>query len=498
MTSAPTTSHRRDRALILTVMCAGMFLVLLDVTIVNVALPAIGRGLGAQIAQLQWVVDGYVVAIAGLLLAAGTIGDRVGHRRMLLTGFALFGLAALGCALAPDVAVLIGARIAQGVGGALLLPSTMAVIVEVFPGRAEQARALGTWAAVSSLALPAGPLLGGVLVTRWGWRPVFWIAVPLTIAATVAARIVVPADVARRGGRLDLPGLTGFVLGLGSLVFAIISAGHRAGPGIVATAAVVAVAALAAAFASARRGTDPFLPVDLLRRKQLLAPNVVALTMNLIFNGILFVGMLYLQDTLGRSPAAAGAAIIPLALPLVILAPVSGRLTARYGPRPAIAGGCVLAACGSIPLTTLGHTGGIGRLLAAFTVLGCGSGLITTAVVAATVRATPADRSGLATGVSNTARQVGTACGVAIFGAVAGSPAAAGFVDGIHLLGAASAAAWVVALLITLFAIGHGRACRAETTRGHRLSNGRARRRKASGDDQPDRGDTGRAARRPA
>ncbi|MDR7172335.1 DHA2 family methylenomycin A resistance protein-like MFS transporter [Nocardia kruczakiae] len=452
MTSIP---QVRNPAVILTVMCAGMFLVLLDVTIVNVALPAIGRGLHTDVASLQWVVDGYVIAIAGLLLAAGTVGDRIGHRRMLLAGFAVFGLASLACALAPAIGVLIAARVVQGVGGALLLPSTMAVIVDVFPDRARQAKALGTWAAVSSLALPAGPLLGGILVDRFGWRPVFWIAVPLTVAATVAARAVVPAAPARRGGRIDVPGLAGFVLGLSALVFAIISAGHHAGTAVVGTAAVVAVGALAGAYGAARRSTHPFLPVDLLRHKEFLAPNVVALMMNLIFNGILFIGMLYLQDTLGRSPVAAGVSVLPLALPLVLLAPVSGRLTARYGPRPAIAIGCALAACGSAMLLTL-DGGGSGGLLLSFTVLGCGSGLITTSVVAATVRATPADRSGLATGVSNTARQVGTACGVAIFGAVAGSPTGPGFVGAIHALAIGSALAWVLALLITVFAIEAG------------------------------------------
>ncbi|AHH20026.1 major facilitator superfamily transporter [Nocardia nova SH22a] len=454
MIVAPTILSRRG--LVLTVMCAGMFLVLLDVTIVNVALPAIGHGVRAGVAQLQWVVDGYVVAIAGLLLAAGTIGDRIGHRRMLLAGFVVFGAASLACAVAPGIGVLIGARIVQGVGGALLLPSTMAVIVEVFPGRAEQAKALGTWAAVSSLALPAGPLLGGVLVTHVGWRPVFWIAVPLTIVAAVAARIVVPVDAARRGGRVDLPGLAGFVVGLSALIFAIIAAGHHGGPVRTLTAGAVAISALAVSLARARHTADPFLPLDLLRRKEFLAPNVVAVTMNLIFNGILFVSMLYLQDTLGRSAAAAGLAVVPLALPLVILAPVSGRLTARYGPRPAIVTGCVLAACGSAGLTVLADGGGIGRLLGAFTLLGCGAGLITASVVAATVRATPPERSGLATGVSNTARQIGTACGVAIFGAVAGAPPEPGFLAGIHLLGAASAIAWVVAAAITLSAIDRG------------------------------------------
>ncbi len=441
------------RGRVLGVMCAGMFLVLLDVTIVNVALPSIGHGLRSGVAMLQWVVDGYVVAIAGLLLAGGTVGDRIGHRRVLLIGFAVFGVASLLCATAPGVEVLIGARVVQGIGGALLLPSTMAVIVEVYPGRGEQAKALGTWAAVSSLALPAGPLLGGLLVDAFGWRPVFWINVPLIVLAIAATLRVVPDRPGAGGRRLDLPGLLGFVAGLGGLVFTVIAAGHRSGAATVLVPAVVTVIALAVALSGAAHSRDPILPLDLLRRKDFLSPNLVALTMNLIFNGVLFVAMLYLQDVRHWSPLTAGVAVLPMAVPLIALAPVSGRITARRGPRTAIALGCAVAAAGSLLLTGLRADGGIGWLLAAILLIGCGGGLITASAVAAVVRATPADRSGLATGTSNTARQIGTACGVAIFGAVAGSPAGDGFVDGIHLLAVLAAVAWVGALALTGFGI---------------------------------------------
>jgi len=446
-------AHRIHPGRVLGVMCAGMFLVLLDVTIVNVALPSIGHGLRSDVAMLQWVVDGYVVAIAGLLLAGGTIGDRIGHRRVLIAGFAIFGVASLICATAPDVGVLIGARVVQGVGGALLLPSTMAVIVEVFPDRAGQARALGTWAAISSLALPAGPLLGGALVGWLGWRPVFWVNVPLA-ALTIAATLwTAPARPGNRGRELDVPGLAGFVLGLGGLVFTIISIGHDAGPAVIAASAVVTLAALATAMISAARSRHPVLPLDLLRRKDFLSPNVVALTMNLIFNGLLFVTTLYLQDVLGYSPLASGLSVLPLAIPLVVLAPVAGRITAARGPRTSVTLGCAIAILGSLALTQLHAGSGIGWLLAGFGLLGCGSGLITASVVAAVVRATPADRAGLATGTSNTARQIGTAGGVAIFGAVAGSPTGTHFVASLHWLALATAVAWAGALILTRYGL---------------------------------------------
>jgi DHA2 family methylenomycin A resistance protein-like MFS transporter len=444
-------THTDNPGRVLAVMCAGMFLVLLDVTIVNVALPDIATGLGAGVAALQWVVDGYAVAIASLLLAGGTVGDRLGHRRVLLAGFAVFGLASLVCASAPVAGVLIAGRVVQGVGGALLLPSTMAVIADVYPARAEQSRALGTWAAVSSLALPAGPLLGGALVQSASWRLVFWINVPLVAAAIVATLRVVPARPGRPRGSFDLAGLVGLAAGLGALVFTVIELGRGASPALVVGAAAVTVAAFGAGLWCERRAADPVLPLDLLRRALFISPNAVALTMNLVFNGLLFVGTLYLQDVRGRSPLVSGLLVLPLALPLVALAPVSGRLTAARGPRTAVAVGCAIAVAGPLFLLGLRPDGGLGWLVAGYTVLGCGAGLVTASVVTAVVQATPPERSGLATGTSNTARQVGTASGVAIFGAVAGSPDAAGrFVSGIHALALVATTLWAGALVLAL------------------------------------------------
>ena len=463
--TAPTVDPPTRRGGVLAVMCAGMFLVLLDVTIVNVALPDIARDLHSPVATLQWVVDGYVVALAGLLLAGGTIGDRFGHRRVLVAGFALFGTASLACALAPTPGVLIAARVVQGIGGALLLPGTMAVIVDVYPRRDEQARALGTWAAISSLALPAGPLLGGVLVGALGWRPVFWLTVPLTAAVILASLRTVPDRRGTRDESFDVPGLLGFVVALGGLVFTVISVGRGAGTSA-AVSATATLVTLAVALVAAARGRNPVIPLDLLRHRQFLSPNVVALTMNLTVNGLLFAGMLYIQQARHYSPTTAGIAVLPMAIPLVVLAPVSGRITAARGPRTAIGLGCLGCAAGCLALAMLRADGGIGPLLVAFLLVGCGGGLITTAVVAAVVRATPSDRSGLATGVSNTARQIGTACGVAVFGAVAGSPTDNGFLDGLHLVAAVAVAAWAGALVLTRFGIADNAEPPTRTHRG--------------------------------
>jgi DHA2 family methylenomycin A resistance protein-like MFS transporter len=327
----------------------------------------------------------------------------------------------------------------------------MAVIADVYAEPAAQARALGTWAAVSSLALPAGPLLGGLLVATVGWRPVFWINVPLVVLTVTATLAVVPDRQGRHGGRFDRAGLAALVVTLTGFVYTVIEAGHGAAPAVVGVAAGVTVCAAAAAVRAERRAERPILPLDLLRRPAFLSPNLVALTMNLVFNGLLFVTMLYLQDVRGLSALRAGSLVLPLAVPLVLLAPVSGAITARRGPRTAIALGCAVAAPGAALLCGLRPDGGVGWLLAGFTLLGCGAGLVTASVVAAAVRATPVGRSGLAMGVSNTARQVGTATGVALFGAVAGSPDHPGhFVSAVRALAAGAAVLWLLAGVVAL------------------------------------------------
>jgi MFS transporter, DHA2 family, methylenomycin A resistance protein len=467
-----TTLTRSDRAnptAVLMVMCSGMFLVLLDVTIVNVALPTIGSDMHADVPSLQWVVDGYAVAIASLLLAAGTIGDRTGHRQILLVGFTLFGLASVICASAPVPGVLVLGRVLQGIGGALLLPGTMAVVADVFPEQGAQAKALGTWAAVSSLALPAGPLLGGLLIAAGGWRLVFWINVPVVLATVVATVLVVPARPGNRTGRFDLAGLVALAVFLAGLVFTVIEAGRGGGAGVLAGSAAVTVLAGIAAVRIEQRTPAPNLPLDLLRRRAFLSPNVVAFVMNLVVNGTLFIGTLYLQDVRHHSAFVAGLFVLPMAVPLVLLAPVSGRLTAASGPRRAILLGTTCAVVGSGLLLGVRTTGGMGWLLTGFALLGCGAGLVTASVVAAVVRATPAKRRGLATGMSNTARQTGTATGVALFGALAGSPSSARhFVSGMHAAAVLGAVLWLVALALAALGVeGRGQgAARAHSPTG--------------------------------
>lgn len=432
----------------LVVMCAGMFLVLLDVTVVNVAVPSITTGLRTTTAGVQWVVDGYTVALASLLLAGGALGDRLGHRQVVAVGLVIFGAASAGCALAPSAGVLVATRAAQGVGAAMLLPGSIAAIADAYPEKAAQARALGIWAGVSSLALPAGPLLGGLLVQALGWRAVFWINPPVTAICLIGVLVWIRTPGGHRRQRLDPAGLALGTIGLAAVVYAVIAAGTDAVAAI--AAGTVGVLAITALVLVERRVAAPLLPPGLFRRPVFAAANGSALVMNLTSNGLLFGLTRYLQSVLGHSALDAGMMLLPLFVPLAALSPLAGRLTARHGPRPVLLAGAVLAAAGQLCLLLVSTTSTYPRLIPALIGVGLGVGLFTAPVVATAIRSVPAARSGLASGINNTARQAGTALGVAIYGAIAGSPTHPGhFINALRDLGIVATILWIAAAALT-------------------------------------------------
>jgi MFS transporter, DHA2 family, methylenomycin A resistance protein len=440
-----------SRRLALIVMCAGYFLLLLDVTIVNVALPSIASGLGAGVSGLQWVVDGYAISLASLMLAGGTVGDLHGHKRIVMVGLATFGVGSLACGAARTTGVLVGARILQGVGAACLLPGSLAIITHAFPKPQEQAKAIGIWAGVGSVALPAGPLLGGALIEAVGWRGVFLINLPIVILAlTVAARVIHESTDAR--GRRPDP--AGTMLGAGVLAvltFAFVETG-RVGPDTpVVIAIVVAIAGVAAFLAVERARAEPMLPLELFRRPSFTVANAVAGAMNLGTLGMLFVLTLYLQTVQHRSALTAGVAVLPLFLPLSIIAPFAGRVTARLGPKLPMAAGLLTAAVGVGLLTRVDPDSTYRALLPGLLLWGVGMGILTPAVVAAAMSAVPAPRAGLASATNNTARQAGGALGIAAFGALAGSASHRGaFVAGLHTDALITVGLWLTASLATL------------------------------------------------
>jgi DHA2 family methylenomycin A resistance protein-like MFS transporter len=428
-----------------------MFLVLLDVTIVNVALPSLRSDLGAGVSSLQWIVDGYAIALASLMLPCGDFGDRHGHKRVVLGGLALFGAGSLGAGVAPGPAMLVAARVVQGVGAALLLPGTLAVVSRAYEQPAQRARAFGIWAAISSLALPAGVIVGGALVEGPGWRWAFLINLPLIAIALPVAALVV-RETREPSGRE--PDMAGTVLGaalLGTLTYALIARSALAG--------AATVGLLAAFVAVEMRRPDPMLPVALFRRPAFASATAVAATMNLGSNGTLFVLTLFLQDVQGRSPVGAGLVCLPAFAMLALVASPAGRAVGRVGPRVPMAAGLVCSAAGLALLVA-------GPILPAFVLWGAGLGLLTPAVVAASMAAVGPERAGLASAVNNTARQAGGAIGVAACGAVAGSPTAAGFVGRFHGVALGAAGLYVLAAAVALVALPARRSVRGAVSAG--------------------------------
>jgi DHA2 family methylenomycin A resistance protein-like MFS transporter len=423
----------RQRTLTLVVMCVGMFLVLLDVTIVNVALPSLRADLGAGVASLQWIVDGYAIAIAALMLPCGDLGDRHGHKRVVLGGLAAFGAGSLLAGLAPGPSVLVAARVVQGCGAALLLPGTLAVVSRAYTVPAERARAFGIWAAISSLALPAGVILGGLLVEGPGWRWAFLVNLPVIAVALPVAAIVLRDTREPSGRALDAPGTVLGAALLGTATYALIERSWPAG--------AIAVALLAAFLWVERRSDDPMLPVALFRRPAFAIATAVAATMNLGSNGTLFVLTLFLQDVQGRSPVGAGLVCLPAFATLALVASPAGRAVGRRGPRGPMCAG-LLCSAGGLALLVAGPS------VPAFVLWGAGLGLITPAVVAASMGAVQRERAGLASAVNNTARQVGNVVGIAVAGTIAGDPRGAGFVGGFHGVALGACGLYVVAAAV--------------------------------------------------
>jgi DHA2 family methylenomycin A resistance protein-like MFS transporter len=425
----------RQRTLTLVVMCVGMFLVLLDVTIVNVALPSLRADLGAGVASLQWIVDGYAIAIAALMLPCGDFGDRHGHKRVVLGGLAAFGAGSLFAGLAPGPGVLVAARVVQGCGAALLLPGTLAVVSRAYERPAERARAFGIWAAISALALPAGVILGGLLVEGPGWRWAFLVNLPVIAVALPLAAVVVRETREPSGRALDAPGTVLGAALLGTATYALI---ERSWP-----AAAIAVALLAGFLWVERRSADPMLPIALFRRPAFAIATAAAATMNLGSNGTLFVLTLFLQDVQGRSPVGAGLVCLPAFATLALVASPAGRAVGRLGPRGPMCAGLLCSAAGLALLVA-------GPSIWAFVLWGAGLGFITPAVVAASMGAVQRDRAGLASALNNTARQVGNAIGIAAAGTIAGAPGSAGFVGRFHALALGAAALYVVVAAVAM------------------------------------------------
>jgi EmrB/QacA subfamily drug resistance transporter len=413
---------RERRVGVLLICSLSLLLVGLDITAVNVALPDIGRQLHADLAGLQWTVSAYTVVMAGLLLLAGSTADRLGRKRTLLVGMSVFSVASLLCSLAPTVEWLIAFRVLQAIGASMLNPVAMSIITNTFTDPRERAQAVGVWGAVFGVSMALGPIVGGALVSSAGWEWIFVINVPLGLAAIALVLRFVPESKAPRPRRFDPLGQLMVIALLGSVTFGIIEAPGAGwtSPAIVA-AFTVSLISLVGLLVHEPRREQPLLDVRFFRSIPFSASIALSVAAFASFGGFLFLNTLYLQDVRGLSPVEAGITVVPLAMMIVLVSPLSGRIVGRRGPRLplAIAGVCFAASCAM--LTGIEPTTPWGWLLVAYTVFGLGFGFVNAPITNAAVSGMPVEQAGVAAAIATTSRQFGQAFGVAVVGAIVAS-----------------------------------------------------------------------------
>jgi EmrB/QacA subfamily drug resistance transporter len=408
---------------VLATCCLSLLVVSMDATIVNVALPDIRRDLDASLSGLQWVIDAYTIVLASFLMLGGSTADRHGRRRVFQAGTALFALGSLLCSMAPGIGGLVAARVVQAAGGSMMNPVAMSIIVNAFADPAARARAIGIWGAVAGASMALGPLAGGVLTQVLGWHAIFWINVPICALALGLTARYVPESRAPHPRRADPMGQVLLLIGLAALVFAVIESGR--GAAVAGTAGLLAVLALAGLIAHERGRREPLLDLRFFHSLPFSAATVIALCMFAALGGFLFLSSLYLQEVRGLSAFRAGLCILPAALAVMIVSPLSGRLVGAYGARPSLLVSGSTLALSALLLTQLQAQTPLPILLAVYALFGIGFGMVNAPVTFAAVSGMPRAQAGVASAVASTSRQIGVSVGVALAGALAGGPAGA-------------------------------------------------------------------------
>ena len=397
----------------------GLFMIMLDNTVVNVAVPSIQRDLGVGLSELQWIVTGYALSFAALMLTGGKLADMLGRRRIFVIGIVIFTIASLFCGLAESGESLIAWRIVQGVGAALMNPATLAIISATFPPR-QRGMAIGIWAGVSALALAIGPLVGGLLTEHLSWSWVFFVNVPVGVLGVAASYLLIDEsrDMSEEQ-RLDLAGLVTSGLGLFALTYGLIEANTYGWSSARIVGSFVAAAVLLGSFVILElRQRVPMLDLTLFRNGTFAGANVVILMVGLAMFGVFFFVSLYMQNILGFSAVQTGAAFLPMTVLIILVAPIAGKLSDRIGSRWLMTGGMTLLGIQLLYYSTLGTTANFWDLLPALLIGGVGMSLTMTPSAAAIIGSVPTDKAGVGSAVMNSMRQVGGSIGVALIGAI--------------------------------------------------------------------------------
>ncbi len=419
-----------------------LFMIMLDNTVVNVALPSIQRDLGIGLSQLEWTVNAYALTFAVLMLSGGKLADFFGRKRIFLLGLVVFTLSSLLCGLATSGEMLIGARTAQGVGAALMLPATLSIISATFPPQ-QRGTAIGIWAGVSAMALAIGPLIGGLITEHIDWSWIFFVNVPIGVLGVVVSWFVIrESRDTSADQRLDIPGLLASGTGLFALTFALIEANSYGwtDPVIIGLFALCAVALVTFVFLE-RHQRSPLLDLSLFRSSTFAGANVVALLITLAMFGVFFFMSIYMQNILGYSATKTGAAFLPMTILIILVAPIAGRSSDRIGSRALMTAGMLCLAASLAIFSRLGLDSTFWDILPGLIVGGFGMGLVMTPMTAAALGSVPVEKSGVGSGVLNTFRQVGGALGIAVMGAIvasyvdlgSGRPNPADFIDGFQV-----------------------------------------------------------------
>jgi EmrB/QacA subfamily drug resistance transporter len=436
-----------------------LFITQIDNTIVNVALPSIGRQFDASLSGLQWTIDAYTLVLASLLMLSGSTADRLGRRRLFRIGLVVFTLGSLACSLAPSLAWLVAFRMLQAVGGSMLTPVAMSIIRTTFENPRERAQAIGLWGAVTGVALALGPVLGGLLVQGVGWRSIFWVNIPVGVAAVVLVSAFVPESRAPAGRRTDPIGQVLVVAVLASLTYAIIEGPSRGwGSAEIGGLFGVALVGLVVLVGYELRRRQPLVEMRFFKSAPFSGATVIAVVSFIAFAGFLFLNTLYLQDVRGLSALHAGLDTLPMAGTIAIMSSISGRVVGRFGTRPSLVLAGIAMAAGSLLLTSLSPATSLVRLFLAYVVFGVGFGVVNAPITSTAISGMPAHEAGVAAAIASTSRQIGQTLGVGIVGSMAVAKLAGGrvsrsFADATHtgwwILSVCGALVLVLGLLTT-------------------------------------------------